>query len=82
MEFDLFYEVMVPAEWSEDIERRVYAETLEQLEFADRLGFNTAWIARHHGTAGFSHTSVPEVIFGALATRTSNLRFGFGVQNR
>jgi alkanesulfonate monooxygenase SsuD/methylene tetrahydromethanopterin reductase-like flavin-dependent oxidoreductase (luciferase family) len=80
LEFDLFYEVMVPAEWSEDIERRVYAETLEQLEFADKLGFNTAWIARHHGTAGFSHTSAPEVIFGALSTRTSNLRFGFGVE--
>jgi alkanesulfonate monooxygenase SsuD/methylene tetrahydromethanopterin reductase-like flavin-dependent oxidoreductase (luciferase family) len=80
LEFDLFYEVMVPAEWTEAIERRVYAETLEQLEFADTLGYNTAWIARHHGTAGFSHTSSPEIIFGALSTRTSRLRFGFGVE--
>jgi len=80
VKFDLFYEVMVPKDWTEEVERQIYRDTLDEIVYADQLGYETVWIARHHGTAGFSHTSSPEVLFGALAVQTSRIRLGFGVE--
>jgi len=60
-------------------ERAVYAETLEEIELADRLGFHGVWLVEHHFTPGYSHSSKPELILAALARRTSRLRLGLGV---
>jgi alkanesulfonate monooxygenase SsuD/methylene tetrahydromethanopterin reductase-like flavin-dependent oxidoreductase (luciferase family) len=80
MKFDIFHELMVPENWDEQIERKIIFDTLEQIEFADTLGYTTVWVARHHATGGFSHTPAPEVLFGALAKTTSKIRLGFGVE--
>ncbi|MGE5168727.1 MAG: LLM class flavin-dependent oxidoreductase, partial [Rudaea sp.] len=60
-------------------EREVYAETLDELALADRLGFHGAWLVEHHFMPGYSHSSKPELVLAALAARTTRLRLGLGV---
>jgi alkanesulfonate monooxygenase SsuD/methylene tetrahydromethanopterin reductase-like flavin-dependent oxidoreductase (luciferase family) len=68
----------VPPQLGRD-EAAAYAETLEEIEFADRLGFHGVWLVEHHFMPGYSHSSKPELILAALARRTSHLRLGLGV---
>lgn len=86
MKLDLFYEIDAPRPWKGDFpenqraaEQKAYAECLDQIEFADSLGFHTAWLVEHHFREGRSHCSCPEAVLGNLAARTKNLRLGFGV---
>ena len=43
MKFDLLYELQTPKPHDERSEYRAYHEALEQIELADRLGFDTVW---------------------------------------
>ena len=52
---------------------------MEQAELADRLGFNTYWIAEIHCQPKFSLLSAPYVVLGAVAQRTKRLRLGVAV---
>jgi alkanesulfonate monooxygenase SsuD/methylene tetrahydromethanopterin reductase-like flavin-dependent oxidoreductase (luciferase family) len=52
---------------------------MEQAELADRLGFNTYWIAEIHCQPKFSLISAPYVVLGAVAQRTKRLRLGVAV---
>jgi alkanesulfonate monooxygenase SsuD/methylene tetrahydromethanopterin reductase-like flavin-dependent oxidoreductase (luciferase family) len=78
LELDLFHELAVPPQLGRD-EARVYADTLDELELADRLGFHGAWLVEHHFMPGYSHSSKPELVLAALARRTARLRLGLGV---
>jgi alkanesulfonate monooxygenase SsuD/methylene tetrahydromethanopterin reductase-like flavin-dependent oxidoreductase (luciferase family) len=78
--FDLYYEIMAPEAWDEELERRLYREVLEQISFADEMGFSTIWFVRHHGRAGYAHSPSPDVVFGAVARVTERIRLGFGVE--
>ena len=78
LQLDLFCELPVPPRAGRD-ERQVYAETLDELVLADRLGFHGAWLVEHHFMPGYSHSSKPELVLAALAQRTSRLRLGLGV---
>src|SRR5579884_2284780 len=40
MKFDLLYEMETPRPWNERSEYNIYWQALEQIELADRLGFN------------------------------------------
>ena len=86
MKLDLFYEIDVPRPWPGEYpqnqrhaEQEAYREGLEQIRFADSLGFKTVWLVEHHFREGRSHCSAPEVVLGALSQITQNLRLGFGV---
>ena len=80
MKIDLLYEIQMPEPWdSPDAEYRKFWETIEQIELADRAGFDTVWFVEHHFLKGFSHCSAPEVILGNLAARTKDIRIGHGV---
>ncbi|HSQ82364.1 MAG TPA: LLM class flavin-dependent oxidoreductase [Casimicrobiaceae bacterium] len=78
MKLDLFHEFSVPPQLGRS-EAAAYAETLEEIELADRLGFHGVWLVEHHFMPGYSHSSKPELILAALARRTSRLRLGLGV---
>lgn len=54
-------------------------EFLDQAELADRLGFDTYWIAEIHCQPKFSLLSAPYVVLGAAAQRTKKLRLGVAV---
>jgi alkanesulfonate monooxygenase SsuD/methylene tetrahydromethanopterin reductase-like flavin-dependent oxidoreductase (luciferase family) len=79
MRFGLFYELQLPRPWADGAEHRIVQETLEQIELADRLGYDYAWAVEHHFLEEYSHCSAPEVLLGAASQRTSRIRLGHGV---
>lgn len=78
MQIDLLYEIATdkpdPA-----ADRELFLNCLEQIELADKLGFGTVWMVEHHFLTEFSHSSAPEVFFGAVSQRTERIRIGTGV---
>jgi alkanesulfonate monooxygenase SsuD/methylene tetrahydromethanopterin reductase-like flavin-dependent oxidoreductase (luciferase family) len=79
MKFDLLYELQAPKPHDERTEWRCYKDALEQIELADRLGFDTVWAVEHHFLTEFAHCSAPEVFLTAAAARTKRIRIGHGV---
>ena len=80
MKFALFYEIPVARPWTRESEHHAYKNTLEQAILADRLGYHSVWTVEHHFLEEFSHCSNPEVLYGAIASRTENIRIGYGVR--
>ena len=79
MKFDLLYELQTPMPHDARSEWRAYKQALEQIELADRLGFDTVWAVEHHFLVEFAHSSAPEVFLAAAAQRTKRIRIGHGV---
>ena len=79
MKFTLFYEIPVDAT-DPLAEYRAYQDVLEQAMAADSAGFHSFMTVEHHFLKRFSHCSNPEVLYGAVAARTKNLRIGYGVR--
>ena len=79
MKFGIFYEHQLPRPWSADSERQLLQDSLDQIELADRLGYDYAWEVEHHFLEEYSHSSAPEVFLGAASQRTKNIRLGHGI---
>jgi len=77
--FGIFYEHQIPRPWSERSEYEVFQNSLAQIELADRLGYDYAWVVEHHFLEEYSHSSAPEVFLGAASQRTQRIRLGHGV---
>lgn len=80
MKFALFYEIPVARPWDRESEYRAFQETLAQAVLGDKMGFHAFWTVEHHFLEEFSHCSNPEVLYGAVAARTQNMRIGYGVR--
>src|ERR1700750_2228951 len=76
MRFGLFYEHQLPRPWRADSERQLFADALDQVELADRLGIDFVWEVEHHFLEEYSHSSAPEVFLAAASQRTSRIRLG------
>jgi luciferase family oxidoreductase group 1 len=79
MRFGIFYEHQLPRPWDEDSEYRLLQNSLDQIELADRLGYDYAWEVEHHFLEEYSHSSAPEVFLAAASQRTKNIRLGHGI---
>ena len=79
MKFGIFYEHQLPRDWDEDSEHRLLKNSLDQIELADKLGFDYAWEVEHHFLEEYSHSSAPEVFLAAASQRTKNIRLGHGI---
>jgi alkanesulfonate monooxygenase SsuD/methylene tetrahydromethanopterin reductase-like flavin-dependent oxidoreductase (luciferase family) len=79
MRFSLFYEHQLPRPWSEDSERRLLEDALEQIVVAERAGFDRIWEVEHHFLEEYSHSSAPEVFLAAASQRTERIRLGHGI---
>lgn len=79
MKIDLLYEMEMLRPWGPNAEYDCYWEAVEQIEAADRAGFDTIWEVEHHFLEEFSHSPAPEVFLSAIAQRTRNIRIGHGV---
>jgi len=79
MKFGVFYEHQLPRDWNEDSEHKLFKQSLDQIELADKLGFDYAWEVEHHFLEEYSHSSAPEVFLGAASQRTKNIRLGHGI---
>lgn len=80
MQFAVFFEIPVPRPWDRDSEFRAYHETLAQAIAAEEHGWDAVWTVEHHFLSEFSHCSNPEVLYGAIASRTQRIRIGYGVR--
>lgn len=80
MRFGVFYELQLPKPWLPGDEARLFHEALDQVELADRLGFDHAWEVEHHFLDEYSHSSAPEVFLAAAASRTKTIRLGHGIR--
>ena len=79
MRFGLFYELQLPRPWQPDDEHRLFKNTLDEIELADRLGFDCVWTVEHHFLEEYSHCSSPEVLLAAASQRTKRIRLGHGI---
>ena len=77
MKIGIHYEIQMDHDTG-DI-HQLYHDVVEQIVLAEEMGFDYAWCVEHHFTTGFSYSSAPEVLFGALSQRTSRIRLGHGV---
>ena len=79
MRFGIFYEHQLPRPWEPDSEHRLLKHALEQVELADRLGYDHVWEVEHHFLEEYSHSSAPEVFLAAVSQRTKQIRIGHGI---
>ncbi len=76
MKFGLFYQLPCAPE-QDEVAR--YHETIEQVVYADELGFDTAWLAELHFFQSFSVMPAPLILATAIAQRTTRIRLGTAV---
>src|SRR5439155_25129850 len=66
-------------QWDPDAEHQLMKNALDQLELADRLGFDYVFEVEHHFLEEYSHSSAPEIFLAAASQRTKNMRLGHGI---
>ena len=77
LSFGLWYDFRNPASAKRSI-ADLYAATLEQIVYAEQLGFDDIWLSEHHFIAdGYSPSMLP--IGCAIAARTKRVRIGTSV---
>src|ERR1700722_11521811 len=76
MKFEIFYQL---PEGANQITTDRYRELIAEAAEADRLGFNTVWLAEVHFAPRFSVMPTPLLLLAAIAERTTNLRLGMAV---
>src|SRR5690242_21405145 len=79
MRFGIFYEHQMPRPWEEGAHEKLLRDALEQVELADRVGFDYVWEVEHHFLEEYSHSSAPEVFLAAASQRTERIRLGHGI---
>ncbi len=86
MDLGLLYEIDVPQPWDKPHpwgqrlgERQAYAECIEQIVAADKVGFDTVWCVEHHFRENRSHMPCNTAVLAALSQITTNIKLGFGV---
>ena len=79
MKFGLMTQIQMPRPWTEQTERQVFWDNLEQAVAAEAAGFEHFWITEQHFFIEIGHSSCPEMFLAALSQRTTRMRLGFGV---
>jgi alkanesulfonate monooxygenase SsuD/methylene tetrahydromethanopterin reductase-like flavin-dependent oxidoreductase (luciferase family) len=79
VKFGLIYELQMQKPWADGAEARTYHDALEQIELADKVGFDYVWEVEHHFLVEYSHSSAPEVLLAAASQRTKHVRLGHGI---
>jgi len=84
MKFGISYNLVCPRplesdNWGPEDEHKLMKETLEQIELADKLGFDYVWGTEHHFLEEYSISSAPEVWLSSAAARTRRIRLGHGI---
>jgi alkanesulfonate monooxygenase SsuD/methylene tetrahydromethanopterin reductase-like flavin-dependent oxidoreductase (luciferase family) len=84
MKFGITFQLQTPRpmdadSWGADDEARIFSQALEQIELADKVGFDYVFFNEHHFLEEYCHSSAPELILAAAAARTKNIRLGHGI---
>ena len=75
MKFGLFYHVQWPETKTQE---QVFAELIEQVQYAEELGFYSLWMAEHHFTR-YGVAPSPLTVATYLAAKTSKIRLGTAI---
>ena len=76
MKFGVFYQLPCAADQAP---AQRYQDTIAQVQLADKLGFDAAWLAELHFNSRFSVMPAPTIIGAAMAQTTSRIRIGTAV---
>jgi alkanesulfonate monooxygenase SsuD/methylene tetrahydromethanopterin reductase-like flavin-dependent oxidoreductase (luciferase family) len=79
VDVSLIYELTAEDGSDDELVRRLFKETVEQVQLADRLGYRAVWFTEHHFLPDLSQSSAPEIMLAYLAAKTENIRLGHGV---
>jgi len=79
MKFGVFMELSVARPWTPESEKRVYDESLAQVQIAEAAGFDQVWVVEHHFMEEHSHCAAPEIFLTAAAMKTTTMRLGTGI---
>lgn len=79
MNFGLFYLIQANGARTPKNDYKRFWETVEEVTYAEQMGFDSSWFVEHHFEPEHSFSSTPEITLTALSQRTSTMRFGFGV---
>lgn len=72
--FGLWYDFRNPSRWPRTF-TEFYAQTLEQIAWAETAGIESVWLTEHHFMAD-GYTPSPFVLAGAIGAHTTSLRIG------
>jgi alkanesulfonate monooxygenase SsuD/methylene tetrahydromethanopterin reductase-like flavin-dependent oxidoreductase (luciferase family) len=72
--FGVGYDFRNPGPWRRSYEQ-LYQESLNQICWAEDLGFDSVWLTEHH-FCDDGYTPSPLLILGAVAARTTRMRLG------
>ncbi len=75
--FGVWFDFRNPPQWRRPYPE-LYAQTIEQVVWAESQGFESAWLSEHH-FAPDGYSPSPVVIAAALAVKTSRIRIGTNV---
>ncbi|MEI2637830.1 MAG: LLM class flavin-dependent oxidoreductase [Microthrixaceae bacterium] len=83
MEFGLFLNGYLPgpAAHNPAAEHEMIMREVAYAIHADGFNWKYAWFGEHHALTEYSHMSAPEVVFGYVAAKTSQIHVGSGIMN-
>ncbi len=77
LRFGLWYSLRNPAQWHRPYPE-IYAETLRQIAWAEKIGYDDVWLTEHHFCEdGHAPSILP--LAAAVAVRTEKMRIGTSV---
>jgi alkanesulfonate monooxygenase SsuD/methylene tetrahydromethanopterin reductase-like flavin-dependent oxidoreductase (luciferase family) len=77
MRYGIWHDFRNPPRWHVPWER-LYGENLDQIAWAEQLGFESAWVSEHHVTDdGYLPSVFP--MLAAIAQRTATMRIGSAI---
>ena len=76
MKFGVFYQMPCAVD---QVPAQRYQDTIGQVQWADELGFDSAWLAELHFNPRFSVMPAPLMVGAAIAQTTSRIRIGTAV---
>lgn len=78
MKFSLIYEAQL-TDTSRASEYQTFQDMVEQVQFAEKMGFDTVWAVEHHCLTQYAHMSSSETFLAFVAGKTETIGIGHGV---
>ena len=78
LKFGLWYSFRNPQKWHISTVD-LYQQTLEQIQWAETIGYDDVWLTEHHFCKGDEHAPSILTIASAVAAVTRSIRIGTGV---
>jgi len=75
--FGLWYDFRNPARWRQPL-GALYRDSVDQIVWAEQLGFGSAWLSEHHFSDD-DYASSPLTVAAAIGARTTTMRIGTNI---